>query len=102
MQNPLDKINLDAWYKVVMVVGIFVFALSGAGILKEFPVVPTALISLGMFFIGLGEWINHPLQHTVRPGFIGRGYPRRQSFAGIVFDILGIALIGYGCVDLFL
>lgn len=102
MDNPLSKLALDYWYKVMMVVGIVVFLLAGAGLLKAYPTVPTALISLGTFFVGVGEWINHPLQTAIMPAAIGRpggviaGHPRNAKFAGIAFDIFGIILIVFG------
>jgi len=104
MDNPLSKLALDYWYHVLMVVGIVVFLAAGAGLLPTFPTAPTALISLGVFFIGLGEWINHPLQTALIPatasfpsGVIS-GHPRSPKILGIAFDILGLALI---CVGLY-
>ncbi|MCK6440913.1 MAG: hypothetical protein L6Q71_12025 [Planctomycetes bacterium] len=100
--NPLSKLALDYWYQVLMVVCVIVFLLSGAGILKAFPVAPTAALSAGGFFIGLGEWINHPLQTSIlhanayRPGGIVTGHPRHNSFIGIVFVTFGILLIAFG------
>lgn len=102
MDNPLSKLALDYWYKVMMVVGIVVFLLAGAGLLKAYPIAPTSLISLGTFFIGVGEWINHPLQTAImsptigRPGGVITGHPRNAKFGGIAFDIFGIVLIGFG------
>lgn len=102
MDNPLSKLTLDYWYKVMMVVGVVVFLLTGAGQLKAFPIVPTSLVSLGMFFIGVGEWINHPIQTAIIPPAIGRpvgvitGHPRNTKFCGIAFDIFGIVLICFG------
>jgi len=107
MENPLSKLALDYWYQVIMVVGIVVFLLVGAGLLKAFPVVPTATISLGVFFLGLGEWINHPLQTKLRapdaffPNVVITGHPRNASVLGYVFDIFGLGLIGYGCYRFF-
>lgn len=102
MDNPLSKLALDYWYQVLMVVGIVVFILAGTGILKAFPVAPTALISLGGFWIGLGEWINHPLQTRLMPATalfpsgVITGHPRNPKFIGVIFDILGAALIIFG------
>jgi hypothetical protein len=78
------------------------FFLVGAGILKEFPVAATAAISAGGFFIGLGEWINHPLQTTIihanayRPGGVMTGHPRSNSIIGIAFVVVGVGLVCYG------
>ena len=96
MDNPLSKVALDHWYQVVMVAGIFVFILAGAGLLKAFPVVPTALVSFGFFWVGLGEWANHPLQTKLHPIGIVRGHPRNPKPIGIVFDIVGLVLICFG------
>ena len=101
MDNPLSKVALDYWYQVLMVVGIFIFILSGAGLLKAFPVVPTSLISFGVFWVGLGEWANHPLQTRFHPIGIVRGHPRNPRFIGIAFDILGVGLIVVGGYKLF-
>lgn len=102
MENPLSKLSLDYWYQVLMVVCVIVFLLSGAGMLKAFPVAPTAAISAGGFFIGLGEWINHPLQTTIAsataylPGGVFTGHPRRNGPLGLLFVVLGLVLVGYG------
>jgi hypothetical protein len=102
MENPLSKLALDYWYQAMMVVSIVVFLLSGAGVLKAFPTVPTALISLGCFFIGLGEWQNHPLQtgflppNVYRPAGILTSHPRRSSAVGNFFLLLGFILAAVG------
>jgi hypothetical protein len=102
MDNPLSKLALDYWYKVVLVVCIAIFLLTGSGLLHAFPTVPTALISLGGFFVGLGEWVNHPLQTALMrgsamfPSGVISGHPRAPKPLGLTFDILGAALIVYG------
>jgi hypothetical protein len=104
MDNPLSKLALDYWYQVLMVVGIVVFLLCGAGLLKAFPILPTAMLSLGCFFIGLGEWINHPQRTAIRtvfPAGIITGHPRSANALGIGFDLLGAGLIGFGLYRLF-
>ncbi len=85
-----------------MVVSIVVFLASGAGVLKAFPTVPTALISLGCFWIGLGEWKNHPLQtgflppNAYRPSGILTSHPRRSTSVGNFFLFLGLVLVATG------
>ena len=96
MDNPLSKLELDYWYQVLMVVCVVVFLLAGAGILKLFPFAPTAAISAGGFFIGLGEWINHPLQSVIVPSGVLSGHPRKNSVIGLLFLFFGIGLIGFG------
>ena len=102
MDNPLSKLSLDHWYRALMVVSIVVFLSAGAGILKAFPTAPTALISLGSFCIGLGEWRNHPLQtgflppNAYRPGGVLTSNPRRSSAIGNFFLLLGLFLVAVG------
>jgi len=104
MDNPLSKLALDYWYQVLMAVGVVVFLAAGAGLLSAFPTVPTAVISLGCFFVGLGEWINHPLQTKIlhanayRPGGVVTGHPRNPQFIGTAFDVLGVTII---CIGLY-
>lgn len=102
MEQPLSKLALDYWYQVLIVAGLAVFLLTGAGLLKEFPTLPTAMISLGTFLFGVGEWINHPLQTSLRagsayfPAAVVRGHPRNGRVIGYVFDIAGVAAITLG------
>lgn len=96
MSNPLEKLALDHWYKVLMAGGFTVFLLTAAGLLPALPVKPCLLISLGTFFFGLGEWRNHPLQTRIAGNFKITGHPRAANGVGSVFDLLGLALIGYG------
>jgi hypothetical protein len=62
MDNLLSRFALDYWYQVLMAVCIAVFLLNGAGLLHVLPTIPTTIISLGGFFVGFGEFINHPLK----------------------------------------
>ncbi|MCG3706409.1 hypothetical protein L5F43_07915 [Aliarcobacter butzleri] len=104
MDNLLSKLELKYWYHVVMVSSLGFLLLS---LYIPFIGVENAFVqklSLGAFLIGLGEWINHPLQTKLYPpsyhmptGGVTTGYPRNNSFMGILFDILGIALIIWGC-----
>jgi len=102
MDNPLSKLSLDYWYQVIMVVCALVFLLCGSGLLKAFPVLPTALMSAGGFFIGMGEWINHPLQTGLlratvyNMGGVITSHPRNNSFLGVVFVLAGLGLVAVG------
>lgn len=108
ISNPLSNLILDYWYKVLMVVGFFVFLLAGLGLLSAFPIAPTVLISSGLFFLGLGEWINHPLQtefveaNAYHPSGQLTGYPRNNTPVGVLFALLGFSLIIYGLLRLFI
>ena len=102
MKNPLSKLDLDHWYHVLIVVSTVVFLSAGAGVLKAFPTAPTALISLGCLWIGLGEWKNHPLQtgflppNAYRRSGVLTGHPRRSSTAGNFLRLLGFILVAVG------
>lgn len=105
--NPLSKLALDYWYQVLMLVCFTIFVLTGTGMLNAYPTLPLAVISAGGFFIGLGEWINHPLQTTIihstpyRDGGIITGHPRSNSIVGLIFLVIGAALVIYGGYSFF-
>jgi hypothetical protein len=107
MENPVSKLALDHWYKVLMAGGLFVFLLAGAGMLKNLPTLTTATIALGVFFIGMGEWINHPLQtklmpaSLLSPGGVITGHPRAAKPIGVFFDLCGFTLVAFGAYKLF-
>lgn len=107
MENPLSKVALDHWYQVLMVAGLAVFLANGAGLLKAYPAGPVGLVSLGCFFFGMGEWMNHPRRTELhpatlhRPAFKVTRFPRNPGAAGVAVDALGIALIVYGVYRLF-
>jgi len=48
-------------------------------------------MGLGVFLIGTGEWINHPYTAWLDPylRYQIKGYPRRNSIGGVLFDIVG-------------
>ena len=60
--NPLKNMKIDYWYKALTVVGAALFVFNGTSFFDRYPVVPLGFLSSGIFFIGLGEWINHPLK----------------------------------------
>lgn len=96
MENPISKLALDHWYQVLMAGGLAVFLLAAGGLLPVLPAQPALLVSLGTFFFGLGEWINHPLQERIGYNFKITGHPRNASLGGVAFDLLGIVLIAIG------
>ena len=106
MNNPLAKLALDHWYKALMTVGFVTFAAADGGLLKALPATATAITALGVFFVGLGEWANHPLK-TIRlldnfdrtTGIIS-GHSRDPRPIGMAFNTLGAALILAGAYRL--
>lgn len=100
MQAPLNQLSLDHWYKVLVAACFVTFLLAGAGVLKLLPAIPTLLISLGGFWVGLGEWINHPKDTILVSGGVAEGFPRSPGRLGNAFNALGGALVVAGLVVL--
>lgn len=103
MSNFLSRLEIDYWYKAVLVVAVGFLALSLTVEFKGVENAHIALISLGCALIGLGEWINHPLQQAIMPpssSYPGwgklSGHPRRNTFLGNLLLIGGIAIDGLG------
>ncbi|WP_128598915.1 hypothetical protein [Pantoea rodasii] len=106
MQNPLSQLALNAWYKVLIALGGAVFLLTGAGAFPAFPTAATGAISLGCVFIGIGEWINHPLKTAIyqEDAFRERVFTirwRSNKPIGIAFDVLGATLTAIGIYKFF-
>lgn len=104
MDNPLSNVKIQYWYHAIMVISGFLLLYSLTVPLVGIDNSTVQKLSLGAFFVGLGEWINHPLQTKIYPpsyhmptGGVVTGYPRNNSFMGILFDILGICLVIWGC-----
>jgi len=102
LNEPLSGLKIEYWYHALT-------ALGAAGVIAalafEFHGVANAhvlLAALGCFFVGLGEWINHPLQTAImprtayHPGGIITGHPRNANALGALFDVLGLVLMAIG------
>lgn len=89
-----------------MAVGFIVFVMAAVGLVTAFPAGPTAVVGLGVFFVGMGEWISHPLETSIyvgdgrMPPGVATRYPRRWKPLGVMFDLMGLALIGLGVYGL--
>ena len=100
MTNPLQSLVIDYWYKAVTAASV-AFLLIGMTVdLMGVENKTVILISLGFLFIGLGEWINHPLQTRVVPGMKITSYNRLATARGNLFDILGFVLVCIGAYPL--
>ncbi len=107
--NPLANLKIDYWYKALVVISSVVFLLSLTVKLEDIENNIVQLISLGLFFIGLGEWINHPLQtalmcpniYDAPGGAITTSYKRSPRLTGNLFDILGFILCSIAIVKIF-
>lgn len=100
MLEPLSRLKLQYWYHVLIVLGAAGALASMTVELKGVANAHALLVSLGLISLGIGEWVNHPLQtKLVRPHAYmpGGGYitshPRHNSAIGIAFDVLGFALV---------
>jgi len=96
--NPLGKLKLDIWYKVLITIGaiILLFAVFTSNNVAM-------LLGSGLFLIGIGEWKNHKVvsEHVPESAFNVEQWihvtVRKPDALGILFDILGsLALIGWG------
>lgn len=99
MDKLFSGLKLDYWYHVFVVVGAAGAILAMTIELKGVANSHALLGALGMFFVGLGEWINHPFQTILmlpnadlpRGGKL-TGYRWKPSLLGILFDLAGLAL----------
>lgn len=100
MTNPLQSLVIDYWYKAITVASVAFLLVAMTVDLKGVENKTAILISLGWLFIGLGEWINHPLQVRLAPGMKISSYNRKGSLRGNLFDILGFILVCIGAYPL--
>jgi hypothetical protein len=98
----LPNFPIKAWYHLFIALGILGIGASATVDLKGIQNAHALLVSLGVLLIGIGEWINHPLQTAILPanylygGGKITGYPRNNSFLGVAFDVAGVALFAVG------
>ncbi len=80
-------------------VGSFIILLNGAGLLPAYPARETFIIAFSSVVLGIGEWINHPLNETAYPRTANMHAIKlvdsswRPSPVGIIFDIIGAGMI---------
>ncbi len=95
----LKKFVTDAWYKVFIVLGVVLFAVSLIFELKGITNI-AQLFAGGFFFLGIGEWINHKdLPAVFELGTFTLFITKtswKPKILGLVFDILGIFLFFIG------
>jgi len=100
MDKFIPWLKIEHWYHAVTLLGGVGIFLSLIYDIKGISNNHALLLSLGVFFFGIGEWINHPLQTKIVPpnvyiagGGIITGHPRNPSLLGSLFDILGFIII---------
>ncbi|MEE3609374.1 hypothetical protein [Avibacterium paragallinarum] len=100
MDKSLSKFLLDdwEWYKMGILIGFILFCLIAAGQMPNLPTTPSLLASMGLFWLSLGEYVNHPRQERLveRNGktVLEIAYPRVNSLIGYFFTLLGIVFSG--------
>lgn len=102
--NPPDflkNLALDVWYKVFIVVGAVLFIVSLIVDLKGITNNQAQLLAGGLFFLGIGEWINHSKTQDILPPNVYTGGRAllittskwKPKIIGVLFDIIGIFLL---------
>ncbi|MBD3667473.1 MAG: hypothetical protein HUJ16_05900 [Kangiella sp.] len=95
------SLALDQWYKLLVLIGGLA---SLGGLFWEVKVLSNGVvlpISLGLFFIGLGEWASHrkaPYRRETGHGSRVSGWEmqRFNSIPGNVMTVIGLLLVAYG------
>jgi len=108
MTNPLSKLKLDYWYKALVALSAVLLLMSLTVDLKGIENSIAQLLCLGSLFIGIGEWINHPLQTAIMPpnayyapgGAKITSYSRKPCLLGSLFDVLGFTIVAVGVYKL--
>jgi hypothetical protein len=102
VSNPLQNLKIDYWYKAVLVIGAVSLIISLTIDIKGVGNIPVLMFSLSAIFVGIGEWINHPLTTVLYhpninlPGGLkGEGYIRKNSMLGMFFVIIGVVIAIY-------
>jgi hypothetical protein len=98
----LKSLALDAWYKVVMYVGVTLFAVGLTIDLRGMTNGEALLFGLGMFLIGLGEWKNHKVAAWIKPPNVYTGGAalmqakvRQSDVFGLLLDFCGLVALGF-------
>jgi len=68
-ENPLSALKIDAWYKIIPVLGSVLLVLALTVELQDVSNTMVQISSLGLIAVGIGEWINHPLQTKLGLGY---------------------------------
>jgi hypothetical protein len=91
-----EKLNLERWYRVFVYVGVLLFFPGIPLVVEGHPVFAANLMVWGaaFFFLGMGEWINHPASRENRgsASFFGPGMARVPHPGGLLLDAVGALL----------
>lgn len=96
--NANTWLKVEHWYHLFVALGATGAIVSLSVEVKGIANAHALLLSLGLMFIGVGEWINHPLQtRLMHPSVYAPGggvltsHPRNPRPLGYLFDVLGCA-----------
>jgi hypothetical protein len=99
----LSNLKIDVWYKALFYIGSLCLVGSLFVDVKAITNGQLQLLSAGAMCIGLGEWKNHKVASWIKPPNVYTGGPALMSapircpdVLGIVFDLIGIALLVIG------
>jgi hypothetical protein len=96
----LSSLALNTWYKVVMYLGLILFAVGLSAELRGLTNGEALLLGTGLFLIGLGEWKNHKTVAWIKPPNVYTGPAALVQTKARQPDAFGIILEGAGIVFL--
>ncbi|ODT29733.1 MAG: hypothetical protein ABS54_04255 [Hyphomicrobium sp. SCN 65-11] len=91
MASGLEGLQVNTWFKAVIVVSTVVLLAALAAKMAN-----VALVATGTLVFGFGQWINHPKRLGYVPGYKITYTSRYPSFSGVLIELLGLALVFYG------
>lgn len=101
MESLLSKLKLEHWWHVVTAISAALLGLSLTVPMVGVENATVQLASLGGLLLGIGEWMNHPVQEELVPPEPGRpwgkltGHPYSPCVAGVLLDIAALACFAY-------
>lgn len=99
----LKSFKIDAWYKVLVYLGALGFIISLFVDVKSITNQELMMLSLGLFFLGIGIWKNEKWVSFIKPPNAYTGPAaliqhtvRKPDFVGVSFEIIGVLLFLFG------
>ena len=86
----------DTWYKAVMSLGIMGFIIALIFDIKAISNIQLLLLSLGLFFIGLGEWKNRKKLSYIKEANAYTGPAALITQTVRAPDLVGVLLVALG------